>query len=77
MPAGRNNPSHAALPNLIGNNLSLLNVQARWRLVGLVHRMYQFRLIADYLPQVTLIEDDARVSLGLMQQAFRMLEVIP
>jgi uncharacterized protein (UPF0332 family) len=77
MPAGRNNPSHASLPNLIGNNLTSLNLQARWRLVGLAHQMHQFRLIGDYMPIVTLIEDDARVSIGLMRQIFQMLEVIP
>jgi len=77
MPAGRNNPSHGSLPNLIGNNLIPLNPQVRWRLAGLVHQMYQFRLIADYMPTVELVEDDARVSIGLLRQVFQMLEAVP
>jgi len=77
MPAGRNNPSHRMLPALIENNLPSLSQQARSRLAGMVHQMYSFRLIGDYIPTMTLIEDDARVVLGLMKQAFQILEVIP
>lgn len=77
MPAGRNNPSHQGLDLLIGNNFRLLAMALRWRLSDLVHRLYNFRIIADYVPAVTLELDDARICLGLMTDAFVCLRGVP
>jgi uncharacterized protein (UPF0332 family) len=77
MPAGRNNPNHHGLDLLIGNNLTLLPIAKRWRLSDLVHRLYNFRIIADYVPAVTLEKDDSRICLGLMTDAFVCLRGLP
>ncbi len=70
MPAGRGNPKHATLPALVGNNLTSVRIQTRWRLSGLVKKLYDLRVIADYLPGVGLEEPEARIAVGLMDQAF-------
>ncbi len=77
MPAGQANPKHKTLPLLIGNNLTLLNTAQRWRLAGIVEKLYTFRIIADYLPLLTLEEADAMICMGLMTQAFILLRNIP
>src|SRR2546430_3620102 len=77
MPAGQQNPKHRTLPTLVGNNLSPLDAVTRWRVAGLVAALYRFRIIADYLPLVTLEEDDARIILGLMAKAFADLKGVP
>jgi uncharacterized protein (UPF0332 family) len=77
MPAGRANPHHQSLQNMIGNNLSALAMATRWRVAGLVAKLYVFRIIADYQPIVTLEEDDARICLGLMTQALQCMRGIP
>jgi uncharacterized protein (UPF0332 family) len=70
MPVGRTNPKHAALPALIGNNLTWLRMGARWRLAGLTRKLYDLRIASDYLPGVTVEQDEARIALRLMDQAF-------
>ena len=73
MPAGRGNPKHLALPMLVGNNLTSIRPQARWRLSGLVKKLYDLRVMADYLPKIDIDESEARIAMGLMDQAFLCL----
>lgn len=77
MPVGRGNPKHKPLPTTIGNNFHLVSIHTRWRLADLVYKLYLFRIIADYQPQVTFDEPDARICLGLLKQAFLCLKDIP
>jgi hypothetical protein len=77
MPTGQSNPKHKTLPMVIGNNLHLLSTPTRWRLAGLIAKLYAFRIIADYQPGVTLDETDARICLGLMAQAFLCVKDVP
>lgn len=77
MPANQANPKHRTLPNLIGNCLAPLNPAVRWRLAGLAAGLYRFRIMADYLPLVTLDEADARIAMGLMTKAFVDLKGVP
>ena len=74
MPAGRSNPSHRRLPVMIGNNLTAIDNPRRWRLADLVQQLYNLRIIADYEPNMAIEEDEARIALSLMSQAFRCLE---
>lgn len=75
MPIGRNSPHHAKLPNLVGNNLNTISHSVRWRLAGMIRKLYNLRIIADYVPSFALGESEARLALGLMNQAFGFLEV--
>jgi uncharacterized protein (UPF0332 family) len=77
MPVNQANPKHGTLPLVVGNNLHLLSVSERWKLSGLIARLYQFRIIADYLPIVTLESDDARIAMGLLAQGFICLRDVP
>jgi uncharacterized protein (UPF0332 family) len=77
MPAGRGNPRHKPLPTMVGNHLHMIPLQTRWRLAGVVFKLYTFRIIADYQPNMTFDEKDARICFGLMAQAFLYLKDIP
>lgn len=77
MPSGRSNPKHKTLPELVGNNLSAISLSKRWRLAGLIKQLYDFRIIADYRPAVTLDGDDARICFAVMNQAFLCLKEVP
>lgn len=74
MPAGREGPHHLPLPQIIGNNLTLLPEVKRWRLSGVVKQLYDLRCLADYRPSVVVEEEEARITLGLMKQAFDLLK---
>ncbi|MBM4044282.1 MAG: hypothetical protein FJ279_04145 [Planctomycetes bacterium] len=73
MPKGKGNPAHKTLPSLVGNNLSGISHALRWRLAGMVEKLYKLRLMADYQPQVPIEERHARLALGLMDQALECL----
>lgn len=73
MPKERNNPSHAKLPTLVGHNLAGVSHAVRWRLSGLVANLYKLRLMADYMPQIAVEKDEARVAIGLMEKAYQCL----
>ena len=73
MPAGRTNPTHSALPNLIKYNLTSLSYPLRGQMANAVKKLYNLRLMADYMPEVVVGETEARVALGFMVQAFRCL----
>lgn len=77
MPAGREGPHHIPLAEIVGYNLTSLREPARWRLAGLVKRLYDLRVIADYRPSVDVDEPEARIALGLMNQIFLLLERMP
>ncbi len=77
MPFGQSNPKHRTLPLVVGSNLHLLPIQVRWKLSGLIGMLYNFRIIADYLPPVTLEKADARIAMGLMAQGFVCLKDVP
>lgn len=77
MPAGRSNPKHKTLPDLVGNNLTAFSMATRWRLAGLIKQLYDFRIIADYRSTVTLEEEDARICFAVMNQAFLCLKDTP
>ena len=77
MPANQNNPKHKAVPSLLAHNLHPLAFNDRWRLFGLVTGLYQFRIIADYVPATALDAADARVAMGLMVQSFALLRRVP
>lgn len=77
MPAGRGNPSHARMPHLVGSNLTNLSHPVRWRLSGIVFKLYSMRPMADHMPQTVFERDEARICLGLMKQAFDYLEATP
>lgn len=74
MPAGRSNPRHLRLSGIIGNHLISLDNPKRWRLAGLVKKLHDLRIIADYQPGVEAEQDEARVGMSLMTQAFECLE---
>lgn len=76
MPAGREGPHHVPLPEIVGHNLTMLAVRKRWRLSGLVKELYNLRCLADYRPSVIVEEDEARITLGLMKQAFDLFEEV-
>ena len=73
MPKTQQNPKHGMLPNLVTHNLRSLSHPARWQLADSITRLYKLRLMADYMPQVSVVERDARIALGLMQQIFRCI----
>ncbi len=77
MPSAWGNPKHITLPVLVGNNLHQLPLHQRWRLAGIISTLYKFRIIADYQPNVTLEEPDARICLSLMADVFRSVQGIP
>jgi len=73
MPEGRSNLSHARLPTIVGNNLNQLSHPVRWRLSSLVGELYKLRLTPDYMPNVEVDKDEARIALGMMRYAFDCL----
>ena len=73
MPEGRQGPSHRKLADRVGNNLTGISHALRWRLAGIIMKLYQLRISADYVPSDAVGEDEARMSLGLMNQAFSLL----
>lgn len=75
MPAGRSNPSHKRLSEIVGYQLSRLDPLHRWRLAGMIGQLYRLRIIADYRPDVDVAADEARIAMGLMVQAWRILEI--
>jgi uncharacterized protein (UPF0332 family) len=76
MPAGREGPHHIPLPQVVGYNLMSLANTDRWRLADLIGRLYAMRCLADYRPSVSVEQDEARISLGLMRRALSLLEKI-
>lgn len=54
----------------------MLADRKRRRLSGLVKELYNLRCLADYRPSVIVEEDEARIALGLMKQAFDLLEEV-
>jgi uncharacterized protein (UPF0332 family) len=77
MPKAQPNPHHASLPKLVTHNLYTLKQPVRWQLADAIEKLYKLRIIADYIPQVNMEERDARIALGLMQQAFRCIRGKP
>ena len=73
MPLGRTIPTHRALPNLIRYNLTRLSYPLRGQTANAIKKLYHLRLMADYMPGVVVDENEARVALGFMVQAFRCL----
>ena len=73
MPLRRSGPSHTKLPELVGNNLTGISHSMRWRLAGIIKKLYELRIVADYIPSTPVDAREARLSLGLMNQAFRFL----
>ena len=73
MPQKRSSPSHAKLPEMVGNNLTRLSHSIRWRLAGIIRKLYDLRIMADYVPSMPVAENDARLSLSLMDQVFCIL----
>ncbi|MCX7049202.1 MAG: HEPN domain-containing protein [Candidatus Sumerlaeota bacterium] len=73
MPMGRSGPSHAKLPELAGTNLTGIGYSLRWRLSGAIGKLYELRIMADYMPDVLVEENEARVAQGLMKQVFDCL----
>jgi len=71
MPAARANPTHAALPNMIENNLT--RVASRWKLSSIVRKLYRLRIMADYDPRRDVERSEARIAMGLMTDAFQSL----
>lgn len=76
MPAGRQAPNHLTLPNLVNYNLMGLGGRNRWRLSGLVKKLYDLRCVADYRRLPAVAEADSRVALSLMEKAFNFLQEI-
>jgi len=74
MPGDRGNPSHKRLWRIIGDQLTIVKQPQRSRLADLVCKLYEFRIIADYLPNTEIGQDEARIVWGLMMQAFECLE---
>ncbi len=74
MPAGMHNPQHQALPNLIGFNLSTISAPRRWRLSGIVRRLFRLRVIADYVPETEVASSENTIALGPMREALSCLE---
>jgi uncharacterized protein (UPF0332 family) len=73
MPKSQQNPHHASLPNLVAHNLNTLAHPVRLQLAGAIAKLYNLRIIADYVPQMPVEERDARLALGLMEHAFRCI----
>jgi uncharacterized protein (UPF0332 family) len=73
MPADREGPSHAKLPGMAANNLREISHSLRWQLARVIATMYKLRIMADYMPSVVVEEAEARLSLGEMNHAFRIL----
>jgi hypothetical protein len=71
MPAGRMNPRHRLLARLVGEHL---RSSARWHLSARIAKLYELRIMADYMPQVVVERSEARIALQLMNLAFRDLE---
>jgi len=74
MPAGRANPRHERLPNMVEANLRQFSQPLRVQLAGAVRRLYRLRLMADYMPQVAVEHQEAKLALGLLCQVYRCLE---
>jgi uncharacterized protein (UPF0332 family) len=68
MPAGRGNPRHGALATNVEGHLT--RVPLRWRLSAAIRRLYRLRIVADYVPGLALQESEARIAMGLMNEAF-------
>ena len=77
MPAGREGPHHIPLPEIVGYNLSTLEMTHRWRLADVLRSLYNLRCLADYRPSVDIEQDEARIAVGLMRRVFDLLERIP
>jgi uncharacterized protein (UPF0332 family) len=71
MPPTREGPSHRGLPSLINRTLGRLG-GGRWRLIGLVHGLYNLRVAADYRPSVSVESGDARQALRMMADVFQL-----
>jgi uncharacterized protein (UPF0332 family) len=74
MPAGREGPSHGGLPDLVANNLTILRVHDRPRLVSRLRELYRLRVLADYRPSFGMSEIEALSALDLMGDVFHWLE---
>lgn len=77
MPTGKSNPNHTTLAALVRNYLTALDIHERSRLARIIRTLYQFRITADYRPEVTLERADARIAIGMMTKAFAILKGVP
>ena len=73
MPVGREGSSHAKIPEIVGNHLTGVSHSLRWRLAGIIRRLYRSRIMADYMPTALIEEAEAKLSVNLMSQALRIL----
>jgi uncharacterized protein (UPF0332 family) len=76
MSADRDGPSHATLPGLVENNLTIMRVQDRPGVSSRLRTLYALRLTADYFPSVPVGESDAQQALHLMAEVFRRLKQV-
>src|SRR2546430_651925 len=74
MPAGRANPRHERLRNMVEANLKQFSHPQRVQLAGAVRRLYRLRVMADDMPQVAVEHQEAKLALGLLCQVYRCLE---
>lgn len=56
----KNDPSHAALPGLVGSTFSAMSVPDRRRVRTLLRRLYAYRVMADYTPGAVIDKVTAR-----------------
>jgi uncharacterized protein (UPF0332 family) len=68
-PAGREGPSHSALPDLVENHLLRLG-QHRWIVSDYLRTLYSLRLLADYWPSASVGAADSETATALMSQLF-------
>jgi uncharacterized protein (UPF0332 family) len=74
-PTGQEGPSHAKLPGMIESHLKYAG-DIRWRLSGLITRLYNLRVIADYRPSDNVADGEARYAAVMMQQVFGLMRRI-
>ena len=74
MPAGRANPRHERLSNMVEANLKQFTHPVRVQLAGAVRQLYKLRVMADYMPLIAVEHQEAKIALGLLCQVYRCLE---
>lgn len=74
MPAGREGPSHARLPQLVVDHLGGIDRADRGRLFGLIQLLYNLRLIADYRPTSDVQDGEGRNAYSAMRDSFRLMQ---
>jgi uncharacterized protein (UPF0332 family) len=73
MPAGREGPSHAQLPDLVLKHLKVLEGTKRRELFSVISQLYYLRIQADYMPSQGISFGEAKEAHGLMIKAFKFL----